>query len=403
MAKNIPVEVEGGEAAQLPMGGMIDFNGPSHENGGMPVSLPEGTMVFSDRISVEGKTMAERKKNREKKFQKMANKLGLDPTNVLVRNTAQRTSIGLEQEEQMDIAIQQSAEPMMNTSKKRKKMAGGGLVMPQYQLGNETNYPLGYGLPLNSFQPSMDQVGMFPALNESDAFKLNRQLSTPDPEAAAASEAMDASGTGMPIGNIVGTIGTAVNAVAPLITTLANRRQDKPNINPYLGYGIDALATNTEQQDLVNIQKQASVASQKVAANTAKMRNRNSAQGIGTQRALDSVTDLQSGLQAAQVDATYANQLNSVLGQRGQLQNMRDEAVARGEYQRDLGDRQDADQFYSNLNQDLGNFGTSVQSFGRNLNQQQRNNDELSLINELSKYGLGYKRKRGKLEITKVK
>ena len=64
---NVPVEVEGQEVGETPSGQMIDFKGPSHEQGGIDVKLPKGTEIFSKRIKVGGKTMAERKKEREKR------------------------------------------------------------------------------------------------------------------------------------------------------------------------------------------------------------------------------------------------------------------------------------------------------------------------------------------------
>ena len=43
---NVPVEVEGKEVAETPQGQVINFKGPSHEQGGIDVNLPAGTEVF---------------------------------------------------------------------------------------------------------------------------------------------------------------------------------------------------------------------------------------------------------------------------------------------------------------------------------------------------------------------
>lgn len=45
-------EVEGGETAMDPNGVLMKFNGPSHENGGIPTILEGGTKVFSDHLKV---------------------------------------------------------------------------------------------------------------------------------------------------------------------------------------------------------------------------------------------------------------------------------------------------------------------------------------------------------------
>ena len=46
---NVPVEVEGGEAGELPNGQILDFNGPSHSQGGILIDLPEGTEIYKKR------------------------------------------------------------------------------------------------------------------------------------------------------------------------------------------------------------------------------------------------------------------------------------------------------------------------------------------------------------------
>ena len=57
----IPVEVEGDEVGETPDGQLLDFNGPSHENGGIETTLPEGTEIYSKRIKIGGESMADRK------------------------------------------------------------------------------------------------------------------------------------------------------------------------------------------------------------------------------------------------------------------------------------------------------------------------------------------------------
>ena len=63
----VPVEVEGQEVGETPSGELMEFNGPSHEAGGIPIGLPEGTEIYSKRIKVDGVSMANRKKKRENK------------------------------------------------------------------------------------------------------------------------------------------------------------------------------------------------------------------------------------------------------------------------------------------------------------------------------------------------
>lgn len=60
------VEVEGGETAMLPDGGLFRFEGPKHAQGGVPTMLPGGTKVFSEHLKVP-KYIAEGILNRKSK------------------------------------------------------------------------------------------------------------------------------------------------------------------------------------------------------------------------------------------------------------------------------------------------------------------------------------------------
>lgn len=48
-------EVEKEEFMQYPNGQTDQVNGPSHENGGVPVNIPNGTRIFSDRLKTDNK------------------------------------------------------------------------------------------------------------------------------------------------------------------------------------------------------------------------------------------------------------------------------------------------------------------------------------------------------------
>ena len=76
-------EVEGGETAQLPNEENIEFNGPTHEEGGIKTNLPGGTRIFSDRLKSNGKTFAQIAKPIQSKISKLDNK----PTSKALENT----------------------------------------------------------------------------------------------------------------------------------------------------------------------------------------------------------------------------------------------------------------------------------------------------------------------------
>lgn len=80
-------EVEKQENSIAPNGEFTQFNGPSHENGGIPTNLDNGEMVFSDRLKSGKKTFAQlNKSNNTNKEDKM---LENDKSNRLQKLTAQ--------------------------------------------------------------------------------------------------------------------------------------------------------------------------------------------------------------------------------------------------------------------------------------------------------------------------
>jgi hypothetical protein len=58
------------------------------------------------------------------------------------------------------------------------------------------------------------------------------------------------------------------------------------------------------------------------------------------------------------------------------------------EQQRDIADKMDTDNFYSNRAANLVNFGTNIQGAGRSLNVAKSNKVNMQLLSQLSKYGL---------------
>lgn len=85
MAPN--AEVEKQENTLNPDGSSTQFNGPSHENGGIPTNLDPGTLIFSDKLKHMGKTFASlNKANNTSKEDKILN----DPTaSKSLKETAQ--------------------------------------------------------------------------------------------------------------------------------------------------------------------------------------------------------------------------------------------------------------------------------------------------------------------------
>ena len=164
-------------------------------------------------------------------------------------------------------------------------------------------------------------------------------------------------------------LGNLYQGYKPLENTLTQRAGDTPNINPYENYGKEALTTlQNSKQNLAGIFDEQEKDLQ-LARNTSIMRNRNSARGVNTQRALDIATD--TGFNSAENDL-LSKELQAIMGIEGNIANAQLDISGKkavGEQYRDVSDRQDRDAFYSNLAKDYVGVGEAVSRTGKALNQ----------------------------------
>ena len=104
------VEVEGGEMFETPQGQVGEFQGPSHEQGGIPLEVgqdvEEGTKVYSDRLKVGDKTLAERKATRERQIANLEKIASNNLADEAVKNAAKRKMMAIQKEEAADLQFQ---------------------------------------------------------------------------------------------------------------------------------------------------------------------------------------------------------------------------------------------------------------------------------------------------------
>jgi hypothetical protein len=348
----IPVEVEGKEVAKTPDGQLIDFEGPSHEKGGIDVDLPEGTDVFSKRIKVAGKTMAERKLKREAKEYKFSKQLEDNKYDMTLKKTLKRTKENNALEEEKDQRLQE----LISQMKEITKLAFG--------TGKE---------------------GIRKKLKDGEK------------------------GLGIPkltVGDSVSIAGSLFSAFAPMANTKAARGGDTPNINAYEGFGEDALATLDSASGMLSSQQDKALKDLDLSRNTAIKRNRNSSRGVNTSRALDIATDENINKAEGDIYDNFSKQMMQMLSQKAGFENEQDNAVMSGEQQRDLADRQDRDNYFSNMAEDISTKGQGIQQIGKMLNQNKANTMAEKAINDASvnfKYTNGVLTdKNGTVKMTKA-
>jgi hypothetical protein len=110
------VEVEGGEMYETPQGQVGEFQGPTHEEGGIPLEVgqdvEEGTKVYSDRLKVGKKTLAERKATRERQVANLEKIASDNLADQAVKNAAKRKMMAIEKEETADLDFQDKVNNM---------------------------------------------------------------------------------------------------------------------------------------------------------------------------------------------------------------------------------------------------------------------------------------------------
>jgi len=390
---NVPVEIEGNEVGQMPNGKVFEAKGPSHEEGGIDIELPEGTEMYSKRIKVDGVSMANRKKKRKKKEVTLEELLSKNKTDALLNNTFKRTKANNKKVDEADRKIQEFVKAQLEPQPKQKYALGTDikkfgeeldLGMFENMFGKykdfsqpfiapkfDTSMPKGkndYGLPDLSTNPFLGDNNSFSGVEDKEGdsnSNLTSILKNMNPA------------------DILGYLGTGISTFGPMQNTKNMRAGDTPNINPFLNFGNDALAALEQSKDAVNVQKDNAMSDINLSSASQTKRNRNSARGINQMRAMDLATSMQDKNAKAAVNANTAKLLMSLFGQQAGLENQQDQMVMQGEQMRDANDRADRDAFFSQLSKDIANKGAGLQSLGKNLNKEKTNAETLAMIEKM--------------------
>lgn len=386
------IEVEGGEVMQQPNGQLHQIKGASHEEGGVNVTVPQGTKVYSDRLAVDGKTMQQRKKNREKMLSKL-NNLTEDNSSVPLKNTIKRTSQIAALEEQADMALQEVANHLYGSPKKAAYGDGGDpepelpwWVADQYRNQQQVQVPFqrGYKPPLTTVTGRTLPSTVISPKIPTTARTINPNLTTaptPEPEPT-----MNAGR--MTTGDYVGLAGNLFNAIAPIVNTRNAASDTLPNINRFRGFGRKALQENDNAQGYAERERTNALTDLATSTNAAYERNISGASSIQTKRALDIATNIGANKSRNSIDNTLSNQMIGLMDKRGNLENQKDQAEMQGQTVADEQNQQTIDNYYSNMAENLTNFGSNIQGIGKSLNVSKGNQDNIDLIGLLSQNGI---------------
>ena len=418
----VPVEIEGQEVFETPIGQLFKAKGPSHENGGIDVSLPEGTEIFSKRLMVDGKSMADRKLARENAVKKIEKRSKYNP---IEKNTLKRIKLKNEVEELFDMNIMQAAFNAKNEEDRQKAATGIPYLtgkkayletskFDEDKLDNQTitlntrtglyepsdrvlNKPVNK-LPLVEYPKSQNKIFSIKGaadLNLHNIASNPMGLKKTAPEEVS-TENQNNSQFPFTTGDLLGMLGNAYQAYTNKEAAMSEIATDQPNINPYENFGEDALNANSKAMTYVQQMLDNALRDSGLEANAAKKSGRSMSRSANTARAMDIALNSNKNISDSKIRDVFAQQMMALYGQQAQLENQQDAYVMQGNAQRDANDRADkAARFSTMRDADMG-IGKAISGIGANINTAKGRNATGDLLNSMSMFG-NYDWKTGKL------
>ena len=374
------VEVEGDEVAETPTGELIEFDGPTHEEGGIPTTLPVGTDVYSDRLKIKGKTMAQRKKDREKKSAK-AEALYERTKDKAAKNALDRILAFNDSEEKKDMQIQQTIDAISKLPTEQKAYGGpveslnidtAGLILPQSQQlfenieTPEIDSPIELGEAI--IKPRKKVVDN-PIVNSVDSTS-NESTDDESTNSESGFQIPNLFGS-MTSGDVMGMLGNYMQVKGAKDYTLAERNANTPNQTFFDNYGDETLNKLADMK--AGFQSALDQNNRDIDLNTsaAQSRNNNSARGINTLRAMNIATDNIAQQNKNKAYNAFMQMVGGVDGKIADTHLKIDEVQANDQKQKAQADQQDIAAFYQNMQTNAINEGKLLNSFGQAKNKYQ--------------------------------
>ena len=201
----------------------------------------------------------------------------------------------------------------------------------------------------------------------------------------------------MSIGDIIGIASTYKGARAGLENTLENRAGDTPNVNYFKNFGDEALKTidesKGEAKKVLDINKKDINRSRRGLV----IRNRNSARSVNTMRSLDIAAEAQANIANTSALEAYSSVMQTILDKKANAQLAIDNVKMKAEGDRDIADRQDRDNFYTQKGKDLASMYEGYQKIGRHLNDIKEREMLYTLLEQQGGGLVEYDRKSGQV------
>lgn len=423
---NKMVEIEGGETVEKADGSMFKGYGPNHEDGGLNVLLQEGSVVNSKRIADKKGYMSDKAEKRKKEESKLEKLLEKNGTDKLLKNTRERVLETNDMEKKQDLMLQSVIGAIAENPGENDKRPFGSSILealnkmkdgfsPKNLTGTSDDYhgddpykyflnpvdnqgynqdeivvkgkglgDLSKGYMGSSEQGNMNKSGIKTDMPSLDSNFGDSNTITPEEDDPMSLLSKLLNGDNVPTGgDLLGLFAQYKGATEPMKNTLRARAGDTPNINAFKDYGKDGLKAIEGGKDYIEQGREDAEEDLRLSTRSARERGRNSSRSVNVNRALDIATEGKSNQAKDKIRSSFANQMLQLTGQEAQMENQQDQVVMRGEQQRDLADRQDRDNFFSNMAQDIAAKFENIQGIGNNLNSIKKRGDSAERIKSI--------------------
>ena len=389
VAGNKQINAEGGEVVETPDGLSQELVGPSHAEGGIDMTVPSGTEIYSDKLlGADGKTMAERKKLREKQISKIEKLLQKNPNDKSLKKTLEKIKQNNDFLDKQDLSQMQFVKDLVDHT---NKFWSGGITGPgddEDEYGDLINkYPV-YTKGINkqfdvwgdeSLEPiqgkSMDVIlsnTPFSITPEMDA----RIKNTPTPQINITQVPSKGKGFslddylgGTTFGDMLGMGANLFGPMAQMNNTLENRSATPVEQNWFKDYGKQALSKIQDQYGLLDDIRDNALSSLEKDRAGSISRNNASARSINTQRALNLATDAAINNNKSDLYSKFAQSMLGVKSQEAAQMDRNDQMRMSGEDKRAERELQNTDNFFSNMAKNISDKYRGIGETGKALNE----------------------------------
>lgn len=392
------VEVEGQEMFELPNGQVGKFTGPSHENGGIPVTLPTGTDIYSKRLKGEdGKTMAKRKEARTKERKALEDKMKKYPGDKLLKQTYERLVAAQDAIDHKDMQEMEAFKQLTESGlvePNGKKFFNGGKIKSKYtDLLNAFKQVAGSINPIGD--PVEDPIALDTAIvvskpsvpttpTETTPTTVTEETTQEATTNANRENLLGELGLDFTMGDGLGLIGNSMSALQPLQSARHAASMNTPNVNHYEGVGDRSLSKIESQKKFLDDFRTSAIQDILDRRATSMAQSRSSSRGVNQMRATDLAAYQSAEQSISQADQAYLQQMMQATSQEAQFLQQQDSALAQARTQVDNLNRQDLASTLSEIAQAKQDVWKGLANTGKTLNQAKENRVQLDLLNQMS-------------------